>query len=106
MAQRIHHMPFGTQILPDGRVRFRLWAPGAKKVELCLQSNAEKTCVAMPAVSANGCDVGWYEVDSEQPARSAHYYYRINGEWDVPDPASRFQPLDIESIWEEFQDVL
>ena len=31
-------MPFGTRLLDDGRVRFRLWAPGAARVELLLAS--------------------------------------------------------------------
>ena len=33
---RKHDMPFGATVLPDGGVRFRLWAPGAHKVELCI----------------------------------------------------------------------
>ncbi|MEZ0238414.1 MAG: hypothetical protein ACAH06_10150, partial [Methylophilaceae bacterium] len=33
-------MPFGTQVLDDGRVRFRLWAPGSEKVSLCIEQGA------------------------------------------------------------------
>ena len=40
----------------------------------------------------------WYDIVSAQPARGAYYHYRINGEIDVPDPASRFQPRDIEGF--------
>lgn len=29
-------MPFGAQVLEPNRVRFRLWAPSAGEVELCL----------------------------------------------------------------------
>ena len=97
MSKRTHLMPFGTQILPDGRVRFRLWAPGAKSVELCLQGKTSQTCVPVPLASESS-EEGWYEIDSEQPARGAYYHYRINGETDVPDPASRFQPRDIEDV--------
>ena len=30
MTRRIHHMPFGAELAADGRVRFRLWAPGGE----------------------------------------------------------------------------
>lgn len=108
MTKRIHHMPFGTRILPDGRVEFRLWAPGAKRVELCLYGETSSTCLPMAAVTKNGAnnsannsanngDVeGWYEIVTEEPARGASYGYRINGKTEVPDPAARFQPRDIE----------
>jgi len=31
-------MPFGAEYLNDGKVRFRLWAPKAQGVDLCLAS--------------------------------------------------------------------
>ena len=31
---RGHAMPFGAEVVADGRVRFRLWAPAARAVEL------------------------------------------------------------------------
>ena len=34
--KRRYSMPFGTECRDDGSVRFRLWAPAARKVELCL----------------------------------------------------------------------
>ncbi|MGH8800105.1 MAG: hypothetical protein ACREX7_07665, partial [Casimicrobiaceae bacterium] len=36
--KRRHEMPFGTMVLDDGAVRFRLWAPAARSVELCLDA--------------------------------------------------------------------
>ncbi len=29
-----HDMPFGTAMLADGGIRFRLWAPAVRQVEL------------------------------------------------------------------------
>ena len=34
---RQHRMPFGSEVLADGAVRFRLWAPAAAPVRLCLE---------------------------------------------------------------------
>lgn len=85
-----HAMPFGTRVLDDGRVNFRLWAPGANKVELCLQGNAPEIELHM-AVE----DDGWFGITTELAASGFYYQYRINGRHYVPDPASRFQPNDV-----------
>jgi 1,4-alpha-glucan branching enzyme len=34
--KRRYSMPFGAECRDDGSVRFRLWAPAARQVELCL----------------------------------------------------------------------
>jgi malto-oligosyltrehalose trehalohydrolase len=83
-ALRKHRMPFGAEVLGDGGVRFRLWAPGAQQVSLVLDNQAK------PMVQAGE---GWHEV-VEKARPGALYRYRIEGKHDVPDPASRFQPQD------------
>src|ERR671914_425275 len=81
-----HSMPFGAEVLSDGGVRFRLWAPGAKRVELVLENKSS------PMKSAEG----WFEHTDPQAGPGALYRYRIDGELLVPDPASRFQPRDVD----------
>jgi maltooligosyltrehalose trehalohydrolase len=81
-----HAMPFGAELLGDGTVRFRLWAPGAQQVDLVLQAHAK----AMRPVGD-----GWYET-AEKAAPGALYRYRIDDKHEVPDPASRFQPQDVD----------
>jgi maltooligosyltrehalose trehalohydrolase len=83
-ALRKHRMPFGAEVLGDGGVRFRLWAPGAQQVSLVLDNQAK------PMVEAGD---GWHEL-VEKARPGALYRYRIDGKHDVPDPASRFQPQD------------
>ena len=85
-ALRRHPMPFGAEVLGDGGVRFRLWAPGAREVDLLLK---DRTCAMKPL------DGGWYET-VEKAAAGALYKYRIDAKHEVPDPASRFQPRDAE----------
>jgi malto-oligosyltrehalose trehalohydrolase len=75
---------FGPQLTGAG-VTFRLWAPAAKSVELLLDHPQAMTAdvdgwrtLAVPGAQAGTC-----------------YRFRIDGELDVPDPGSAFQPDDV-----------
>ena len=76
---------FGARLTKDG-TSFRLWAPGAKRVDLVL----EKKPLAMPRG-----DDGWFLLDVAGCGAGAHYPFRIDDDIDVPDPASAFQPEDV-----------
>ncbi len=80
-------MPFGAEVLPSGGVRFRLWAPGAHKVELEIAGRF------MPLHASRD---GWFEHLVATAGPGTLYRYRIDGELSVPDPASRFQPRDVD----------
>lgn len=86
--RRAHRMPFGAEVREDGTTRFRLWAPGAKSVELWLEAPA--SAVAMPRDAG-----GWAELITRAAPAGARYRFRIDGEVLVPDPASRCQPQDV-----------
>jgi maltooligosyltrehalose trehalohydrolase len=80
-------MPFGAEVLEDGGVRFRLWAPAASSVDLVLKDKnlpLEKQAE------------GWFQRVELSAGPGTLYQYRINGGPLVPDPASRFQPQDCE----------
>jgi malto-oligosyltrehalose trehalohydrolase len=89
MNARVHEMPFGASPHDEG-VRFRLWAPAAKAVELVLE-NADK-----PQVVPLDPRDGWFETISPSARPGTRYRYRIDGRTLVPDPASRFQPQDVQ----------
>lgn len=72
----------------DGKVRFRLWAPAAKRVEVIL-GPPEKILAMIPL------EGGWFEVTTDDAAAGSRYKFQIDGNHRVPDPASRFQPQDI-----------
>ncbi len=86
--KRVHDMPFGAQVREDGSTRFRLWAPSAQHVDLCLAGDAPQI------LPMQRQDAGWFEL-AKQAARGARYRYRIDGDLRVPDPASRFNPGDV-----------
>ena len=83
--------PFGATLLEAGGVRFRLWAPAAKRVDV-------KIGVDFHAMEPAG--EGWYEQTIEHAKAGTRYQYRIDGGQLVPDPASRFQPQDVDGASE------
>lgn len=85
-----HVMPFGAEVLPDGGVRFRLWAPNATRVDLCLESEKERGRNPMLPLEA-----GWFEKIAPEAAAGSLYRFQIDGKTEVTDPASRFQPKDV-----------
>ena len=87
-ARRAHRMPFGAEVREDGTTRFRLWAPGARQVELWLEEPGR--AVAMPRDAG-----GWAEYVTREAPAGTRYRYRIDGDLLVPDPAARFQPGDV-----------
>jgi maltooligosyltrehalose trehalohydrolase len=87
--KRRHNMPFGAECRGDGSVRFRLWAPAAYQVELCLAGNSRTR------LSLESIDNGWFELVTDAAKPGTQYRFRIDGGREVPDPASRFQPEDV-----------
>jgi malto-oligosyltrehalose trehalohydrolase len=91
--KRLHEMPFGA--LPDGRggARFRLWAPGARDVELVL---GEAAGVGAPMQRLPD---GWFECHLPSTGGHTDYAYRVTGgsgdRLVVPDPASRDNRLGV-----------
>ena len=75
---------FGPRITDEG-ISFRLWAPAAKRVDLMLDH----------ALTMQRTDDGWYVADVPGVKAGARYKFRIDGELEVPDPASGFQPDDV-----------
>jgi 1,4-alpha-glucan branching enzyme len=84
--KRRHDMPFGAAAQADG-VRFALWAPHAGSVELLLEGGEP--------LPMSRDESGVYSVTTELAAPGDRYRYRVDGEHEVPDPVSRYQPDDV-----------
>jgi len=89
--KRMHDMPFGAQPTGNGGARFRLWAPGARRVEL-IRSNAGAEQGVHPMTALPG---GWFELTTPQADGRADYAFRIDEGLVVPDPASRSNHEDV-----------
>ncbi|MGA9526741.1 MAG: malto-oligosyltrehalose trehalohydrolase [Terriglobales bacterium] len=87
-------MPFGAEVQQDGSVRFRLWAPKAQRVDLCIEdpSRDPLTPTVLPLAKL---DQGWFELITREAFAGTLYRFQIDGDTRVPDPASRFQPADV-----------
>ena len=83
-----HLMPFGAQVLDAGGVRFRLWAPGVEAVVLQLDGEGDRP---MRAVGE-----GWFELRHSVARAGSRYQFRLPDGLCVPDPASRFNPDDVD----------
>lgn len=85
--KRRHETPFGAKVLEGGAVEFRLWSPAAGKVEV------ETGGLHLPL--ERNAQTGVHVLATDLAKPNDLYRYRINGEHEVPDPASRFQPEDV-----------
>ncbi len=71
-------------LLSDAGVTFRLWAPAARDAALLLDAPVPMTRIG-----------GWFETHVADAGPGTRYRFRIDGELDIPDPISHFQPNDI-----------
>lgn len=84
MNQRTAITPvWGAWPAGEGQVRFALWAPAAKNVDVVFDTGARSALQA-------GQDGFFSAVIDCAPG--ARYRYSIDGGEPVPDPASRWQP--------------
>lgn len=81
-------MPFGAEVMPDGRACFRLWAPAARQVRLLLPDAGSR--LSMPQAGN-----GWFELTTNHASTGTRYKFQIDANAEVPDPASRYQPDDV-----------
>jgi maltooligosyltrehalose trehalohydrolase len=94
----------GASLLEDGSCKFLVWSPQVERAELHLLGPREQL------VPMERKESGYYEARVEGLAPGALYRYRLNGEKERADPASRFQPegvhgpsqvLDSRFAWED-----
>ena len=78
--KRRHPMPFGAEPTADGGARFRLWAPGAQRVDL-LGGSGAGTRSEHPMDAAGD---GWFDTTLPQAGPGFRYAYRIDGDLVVP----------------------
>jgi maltooligosyltrehalose trehalohydrolase len=80
-------LPIGAEVLPEGGVHFRVWAPRRRRVEVALEgAGAPRPAELAP----EGED--YFSGTVAAAAAGSLYRYRLDGGEAYPDPASRFQP--------------
>jgi len=84
----VHSMPFGAEVVADGQVRFRLWAPSREAVALVLEDEQQ-------ALPMDRLEDGFFGLTTAAARPGSRYRYRLEDGFRAPDPASRFQPDDV-----------
>ncbi len=89
-ATNIHRrLPIGTEVLSDGEVHFRVWAPRCREVDVIIDSPVREQTVLRLDAESNG----YFSTRTSRAEPHDLYRYRLDGSArSVPDPASRFQP--------------
>lgn len=79
----------GCTLVESNRCQFRVWAPLASQVQVRLLTPKERLIALEPT------DRGYYHSLVENVEAGSLYFYRIDGQKERPDPASRFQPQGV-----------
>src|ERR1700720_4837446 len=88
--RRRHDMPFGAQFTAAGEVRFRLWAPAARQVDVILYHTGGRQLLAMHSLPG-----GWFALETAAARAGSLYRFRLDGVREVADPASRCNPQGV-----------
>ncbi len=76
--------PIGAEVLPEGGVSFRVWAPRRKRVEVVLETG--------DALDLHPESGGYFCATFPEASNNDRYRFRLDGGDQFADPASRFQP--------------
>lgn len=83
---------FGPELLAEGGVRFRLYAPAAETVRLALDEHQPDP---PPLIDMQRNDEGWHEAVVSSAAPGTRYRFVLPDDSRVPDTGSRFQPFGV-----------
>jgi maltooligosyltrehalose trehalohydrolase len=88
-------LPIGAEMAAEGGVRFRVWAPKRKRVEVVLEGDRLRG-EASPESQSQPLEreeAGYFSGRISTARAGSLYRFRLDGESALyPDPASRFQP--------------
>ena len=83
-TDQLHHF-LGANPVSNMATRFNVWAPGRERVALFFPENNR-------IEPMQRSDSGYFFAEVGQCEPGTRYFYRLDGELDRPDPASRYQP--------------
>ena len=92
--------PIGAEVLPEGGVSFRVWAPKRLSVQVALTHDPrDPNPSRVIDLEVEERAKGYFSVTVPKAGAGMYYGFRLNGETRAfPDPASRFQPEGPEGL--------
>ncbi len=89
--QTERRLPIGAEVMPDGRISFRVWAPKHKRVHVAIATDFKSPPADELRLQAEGD--GHFSLLTDRAKTGTCYGFKLNnGQRILPDPASRFQP--------------
>jgi maltooligosyltrehalose trehalohydrolase len=89
----LRQLPIGAEVLPEGGVHFRVWAPRCKRVEVVLAGGPGYGADNPQGIELTPETPGYFSGQAAAAAVGTRYRFRLdNSEVLYPDPASRFNP--------------
>src|SRR5689334_17952202 len=87
-------LPVGAEVLAEGGVHFRVWAPRRRQIDVVFETRDDNQLERQPrSVRLEPEGNGYFSGHVPDAAGGALYRYRLDGSRELyPDPASRFQP--------------
>src|SRR5207248_4356606 len=90
LVRRRHHMPFGAELTAGGQVRFRLWAPAARRVEVALyHANGTRLLPMHPLPG------GWFALETDAARAGSLYRFLVDGERSEEHTSELQSPYDL-----------
>src|SRR3954471_24246241 len=80
------YLLIGPSPAKNGQCTFTVWAPECKSVHVVLAASPE-----LPWLMEKG-EFGYWTVTIDKVTPGMQYWYKLDNEWQRPDPASRRQP--------------
>jgi maltooligosyltrehalose trehalohydrolase len=90
-SEHVRRFPIGAEVMQNGGVHFRVWAPKHKRVEVQLSEGAEFSPAASKLIEMEQEEQGYFSVFIPKASAGMLYKFKLM-EGLYPDPASRFQP--------------
>ena len=81
-------MLFGAEVLPEGGVRFRIFAPAVDSMGLRMEGQAKD-------LPMDRLEEGWFQRIEPLAKAGTRYHFVLPDGMAVADPASRYQPQDV-----------
>jgi maltooligosyltrehalose trehalohydrolase len=88
----------GATLLPNGRCVFVVWAPKANQVDVHILEPLDRI------VPMDALEKGYFRAEVENVTAGTLYRYRLNGNAEHPDPASKSQPQGVHGTSEVVDD--
>src|SRR3712207_3317607 len=79
-------MKAGTLYTDNGQCTFTVWAPKAESVTLHVVSPKKKK------IKMKKGEEGYFQAELDDITPGTNYFYQIDNDTNLPDPASHFQP--------------